>query len=742
MTMVADPTYDDKRDSTYIRSALFQALAMVFLTTTGAGAQALKGPDAVASGPEILKATTRAAAPSLEAVPVTGIESRIDGRLDDAAWAAAPLATDFVQLEPDEGQPASERTEVWVLYGHEALFVAFKAFDRDAEVIVGQLTRRDTDSFSDRVHVAVDSYNDSRTAFHFAVNPRGVKQDIYRFDDTQENSGWDAVWDVATDIQADGWSAEFRIPYSQLRFGQASVQDWGINFVRDIARRNETSLWAPISGEDNAIVSKFGKLRGLRGLEPPRRLELKPYSVARVTRSPSDPENPFYSESEGFGSAGLDLKYGVTSNLTLDVVVNPDFGQVEADPAQVNLTAFETFLPEQRPFFIEGANIFSFNIGLGDGDGSQESLFYSRRIGRRPQGEADSEDGFVDAPDNTTILSAAKLSGKTDGGWSIGLLHASTAEETAQVVTGEGAHLAEMVEPLTNYGVARVQRDFREGKTALGLISTMVLRPESAASDLGLHSVAYSAGVDFRHRFWNDNYQVNGYLLGSRVSGTAEVIAETQEAAGRYLDRPDAEHLTFDDTRTTLGGFLAAASFTKNAGGFWRYGTGFQSRSPEFETNDLGYMREADFTVNWVWGAYQHYLPTKHLRRWNVNLNGWTVRSFGGERTGLGGNVNGSLQFSNYWSGYAGINREAEALSTGLLRGGPSFLREPSLNGWAGFSSDDRKAVRFNLNTNWQTRSESDSWRFNTSPNVTWRPSGRANLSLGTLYTKLVEDRQ
>lgn len=242
MRIVADDTYDDKWDSIYMRTALLRALVLAFVTTTGASAQALEGPDPGSSIPEILTGPTRSEAPTLEAVPVTGAEPRIDGRLDDPAWASAPVATDFVQLEPDEGRPSSERTKAWVLYGRDALFVAFKAYDRDPGGIVGQLTRRDQTSFSDRVHVLIDSYNDSRTAFHFAVNPWGVKQDIYRFDDTQEDSSWDAVWDVATDIQDDGWTAEFRIPYSQLRFGGASVQDWGINFLRDIARKNESSF--------------------------------------------------------------------------------------------------------------------------------------------------------------------------------------------------------------------------------------------------------------------------------------------------------------------------------------------------------------------------------------------------------------------------------------------------------------------------------------------------------------------
>jgi len=416
------------------------AVVVFFLIhPSGAEGQYLPGMDSDMAGPEVVCGSCSAAGPPvLQAMQVDDHSITVDGLMNEAQWGDAQIAADFVQFQPDEGAPASQVTESRVLYGSEALYVFMRAYDSAADSIASQLTRRDQDSYSDLLGVVVDSYFDRRTAFHFAVNPRGVKHDIYRFDDTQEDAGWDAVWDVATSTDADGWSAEFRIPYSQLRCRDTEVQTWGINFLRNIARHDETAVWAPVKREDSAIVSKFGELQGLRGLAAPSRVEILPYSLARLQRSPGEPGDPFYSENDRFGTVGADIKYGVTSDLTLDVTINPDFGQVEADPAQVNLTAFETFLPERRPFFLEGSSIFNFGIALGDGDQANESLFYSRRVGRAPQGYADPKGGFTDADDNTTILGAWKLSGKTAGGWSIGALHAVTAEENARVAPASG----------------------------------------------------------------------------------------------------------------------------------------------------------------------------------------------------------------------------------------------------------------------------------------------------------------
>ena len=679
----------------------------------------------------------------IEAVRVTGVEPTIDGRLDDEAWKEAAVATDFVQFKPDEGEAASERTVARILYGADALYVGVRAYDSQPDRIVGQLTRRDQNSYSDQIAVGIDSYFDRRTAFAFAVNPVGVKKDVYIFEDTQEDDSWDAVWDVETSVDSEGWIAEFRIPYSQLRFDGAQVQSWGLNILREIARYDEQSFWAPLSQTERAMVSRFGVLEGLEGIESPNRLEMEPYTMARVERSPGEAANPFYEATDYVGTVGADVKYGVTNNLTLNLTLNPDFGQVEADPAQVNLTAFETFFPEKRPFFLENQNIFDFGIGLGDGDGGNESLFYSRRIGRSPQGSADPRGGWKESPENTTILGAAKLSGKTASGWSIGALNAVTGQESAQIVTGDGLRTSEPVEPRTSYSMARVQKDFRDGWSAVGLVATATNRDASVADALELRRGAYAGGMDFRHRFGTDgDYQVRGSLLGSHVTGSAAAIERTQRSSARYFQRPDADHVDLDPSRTSLDGWAGNVEFGKWGGGYWRGAAMLQARSPGFEVNDMGFQRNADNLITAGFLGYHVSEPGEHFRRWNLNVNAWRAQTFGGERTSLAGNVNGSFTLHNLWGAHGGVLREAESFSTDLLRGGPAMRTTGGWNWWTGAYTDNRKAVQVRLNANGNVAPDRDSHRWRVGTNVRWRPSGSTTLSLGPFVQERVEDRQ
>ncbi|MBT3957023.1 MAG: carbohydrate binding family 9 domain-containing protein [Gemmatimonadales bacterium] len=717
------------------------AVLGLFIYTSAAQAQIGSGPSALETDPVLVCGSCSATLPVLQAIRVHGDAITIDGLMSEAAWSEANVATDWVQFEPNEGAPATEATEARVLYGDDALYVFLRAFDSAADSIASQLTRRDQDSYSDQLGVVIDSYFDRRTAFHFAVNPKGVKHDIYRFDDTNEDSGWDAVWEVGTSTDADGWSAEFRIPYSQLRFRDTAVQTWGINFLRNIARHDETAVWAPVKREDSAIVSKFGELQGLRDLKAPTRMEIAPYSLARLDRSPGDAANPFYSENDRFGTVGADVKYGLTSDLTLDLTLNPDFGQVEADPAQVNLTAFETFLPERRPFFLEGASIFNFGIALGDGDQANESLFYSRRIGRSPQGYAEADGGYTDTDDNTNILGAWKLSGKTADGWSIGVMHALTGQEKARIAPTVGNEYEQAVEPLSNYGVLRVQKDFREGRSAVGVIGTVTNRDGDIADALELRSSAYAGGIDFRHRFGGD-YSIDGYVLASQVQGSEAAIARTQRSPLRYYQRPDAGHVEYDPTQTSLSGASAFLTFGKVAGEHWRFSTGLHTRTPGFEVNDIGFQRDADSFINWAWVGYQQTTPQGPFRNWNLNTNVFIAHNYDGDRGGRGGNVNGSVMLKNFWHAYAGVNLDGEGYSGQMLRGGPLFLREGSVNFWSGFGTDSRKAVRFDLNMNGNVRNESDSWNVNVSPSMRFRPSGRATFTVGSFLNKNVNDRQ
>jgi hypothetical protein len=680
--------------------------------------------------------------PVLPAIRIQGRAPVIDGRLDDEAWRRAPVANGFVQVDPREGAPASDATEVRVLYDDEALYVAFRAFDSAPDSIVGLLTRRDMNSPSDWVHVVVDSYHDRRTAFRFSVNPAGVKVDAYLFEDHREDTGWNAIWDVATAIDAEGWTAEFRIPLSQLRFSGAPLQDWGINFARDVARRNERSAWSLILPRENAVVSRLGVLEGLESLPRVRRVEVLPYSVTRLRRAPGEAANPFWSRNEFGAEVGADLKVGVTSNLTLDVTVNPDFGQVEADPAQLNLSAFETFVPERRPFFSEGAGIFQMGIGLGDGDGANQSLFYSRRIGRTPQGGSPQGDGWVDRPSQTRILSAAKLSGKTESGWSVGVLGAVTGAEEAHFRSVEGEEIRRTVEPLTSYSVGRIQRDLRGGETTVGGILTSVIRDGEVAADLGLRDRAFSGGVDLRHRFRGGTMELRSYLLGSHVSGSKAAILQTQRSSARYFQRPDADHLTLDPDATSLSGWTAAAEVWKSGGGPWRWAILTQYRSPGFEVNDLGFMPGTDFLSQVGYVGYRSVAPNRHFRNWGVNMNAWSDWTSGWERTNTGGNVNGHATFLNNWSANAGVNMNTGGLNPSLLRGGPALRTEWSWNGWAGVNSDSRRTVQVSANHNWAARPESDSWNQGVSVNTLWRPSGRASLRAGPFVSWREEDRQ
>ena len=695
-------------------------------------------PDRAADRPAVQQAVPdsidRDRSPSLRTTRVS-TPPTIDGVIEEDFWGEAEVATGFTQLRPSPGEPASQRSEVRVAHDDQAIYVAAQLFDTAPDSVVAQLGRRDSGVYSDWFYVAIDSYFDRRTAFVFGLNPRSVQQDLLLHSDTEEDMSWDAVWEGAAQRDGEGWTAEFRIPLSQLRFSEPEdgSQLWGLNFMRNIARHQEESFWAEVRPNDGRVVSVFGELRGLDNLEPPRRLEVMPYAVASATAAPGEEANPFHRDVDPFGGFGADIKAGISSDLTLTATINPDFGQVEADPSVVNLSAFETFFPEQRPFFVEGVDIFRFGIGLGDGDLGSQSLFYSRRIGRAPQGELGGD--YVDAPEATTILAAAKLSGKTSNGWSIGILDAVTSPEHGEFVL-DGGQGEVPIEPLTNYGVARVIKDFRQGRSAVGGIFTATNRslPESGELDW-LRRAAYTGGLDFRHRFASNAYQINGSLVGSRVSGTPEAIAEIQTSPVHYFQRPDADYVEYDPTRTSLDGFAGKMELAKLQGD-WRYQLFAMTVSPGFEANDLGFQTEGDMALTGFWTGYSENDPGEVFRRWNLGMNGWTGANYGGERIALGGNVNGSFQLTNFWGGYGGINVDRPTYSSSLLRGGPGFIRPARGNFWSGFYSDSRKAVSFEMSVGGSWQSETDGGSVNVSPGVNIRPSSNASLYVGPSWSR------
>jgi hypothetical protein len=661
----------------------------------------------------------------------------IDGVLDDDAWQQAQPITGFVQRAPNPGAAATLPTEARILYDDGAVYVSMRMHDPSPDSLVTPLGRRDLAGISSEwAHVMIDSYNDRRTAFRFSVNPRGVQKDAFHSNDTNEDLGWDAVWQSGARVDSAGWTVEYRIPLSQLRYsGAAGEQTWGIQVTREIARRSEVVDWSRIHPDRNGFVSQFGELAGIRGLRTARRLEVIPYSVARVTRAPGTAEDPYWSRNDGFGSMGADVKYGLTSDFTLTATINPDFGQVEADPSEVNLSAFESFFQERRPFFTEGSDIFSFNVGFpysvrGAHFGNDQP-FYSRRLGRQPQGGAPDAALFASAPEATTILGAAKLSGKTRSGWSIGLLDAVTAQEDVRFLTGDGRD-ALVAEPMTNYAVGRVIKDFNGGQSAVGAIATATHRDLEGADELSwMPSSAYLAGLDARHRFGGDNYLLGAALVGTHVRGSEDAIAGIQTRAGHYFQRPDADHLDLDLDATTLSGWMGRASVEKVGGGHWRGGVYTHARSPGLEMNDLGYIRNADWLLAGARLGYVEFRPGKVFRNWNAGLHQWNGWSFGRERLSTGFNAGAEGTYLNNWGSWVNMNHEFQALRADVLRGGPSFTGPAYTNFETGFWTDSRRRLSADMwGGGWNEWGTSGGGWF-TGANLNVRPSSRIQLSVG-----------
>jgi len=640
----------------------------------------------LSASPEIPRKVYRAVRITLQA-------PEIDGKMDDPAWQTASTGSGFIQYDPVENDPPSYQTFFKIVFDDRNLYVLIRATDPHPEKIARRLARRDEIDDSDVVGILIDSYFDRRTSFEFSVNAAGVKRDAVHSDDSYDSQdrNWNPVWEAHVSVDDSGWTAEMRIPFSQLRFSRENSGTWGLNLFRFIYRKQELDLWQMIPKNSSGFASKFGYLKGLEGIRPPHRIELLPYAVSDLRRYPAEAGNPFADGQDTRFSVGLDGKVGLTENLTVDMTVNPDFGQVEADPSEVNLTAFETFFEEKRPFFIEGKNIFNFPLGLGDGDFARESLFYSRRIGRTPQRyPALSGREYADVPDQTTILGAAKLSGKTAKGLSIGVLEAVTAEEKA-TIDSAGVRRQEVVEPLTNYFVGRLQKDFREGNTVVGGMVTSTNRRLPYDYLNFLNRAAYTAGFDLQHFWDNKSYMLDVKVVGSHIRGHREAILQLQTSSARYYQRPDADYVTLDSNRTSLSGHGGSINIGRIGNSHWRYVVGGMWRSPGLELNDVGYLRQADRIMQFTWVGYRLFNPWWIFRRASVNINQWQGWNFGGDHLFSGGNMNGGGQFLNYWYFYNGINREFSGLSPYPLRGGPLFRTEGSWNYFYNLSTDSRK---------------------------------------------------
>jgi hypothetical protein len=650
----------------------------------------------------------------------------VDGRIDDRAWAGAPAVAQFLQREPEEGRPASEPTEARVVYTDEALFVAVRAWDSRPAEISAPLGRRDEEGPSDWIGILIDSYHDRRTAFAFAVNPAGVRRDVFYFNDIEQDPSWEAVWDVATARDSSGWTAEFRIPFSQLRFSSAAEQRFGFNIWRRINRKNEIQYWRPIPTNANGMVSLSGDLVGMQGIRPPRQVEVVPYVVGNGSRRRSHDGNPFLSGTSFGRSAGADVKLGVTSNLTLSAAINPDFGQVEADPAEVNLSAFETFLSEKRPFFTEGADVFQFSIANRFGT---EKLFYTRRIGRAPQGEADDRGGFAEAPDRTTILGAAKLTGKTPAGLTVGLLGALTGEEEARVVDAGGARLRETVEPRTGYFAGRLAKDFRAGQTVAGVFATAVRRTLTPETDF-LRSSAVTLGTDFTHRFRRDTYGIRLVAAGSIVRGSPEAMLETQESSVRYYQRPDNGYASVDSTMTSLGGGAVMLQVGKHAGGDYLWSAQLVSRTPGFEVNDVGFQQWAGQTTEDLWVGRRWLRPSALFRSAEVRVGQYGQWTYGGQRVQGAAYASSLFTLRNYWSGALRIWHRVGGVEPTALEGGPGLLLPGNIFGRLDLDGDPRRGFRWGVTAMGWDYYAGRTRGLELSARLTWRPSGAGEIGV------------
>ncbi len=656
----------------------------------------------------------------------------LDGRTDDPAWAQAQVIDKFLEYEPTEGAETRFKTEARVTFDDKNLYVLVRMYDPAPDSIISLLSRRDVRTQSEQVKLVIDSYNDKRTAYQFCVNPAGVKRDFYVYNDNVEDASWDAVWDVATTIDSVGWVAEFRIPFSQLRFANKPEHTFGLMIVRDIARTNARISWPLYSRSKQGYVSQSGEIGGITNIPTPRRLEIAPYAVVKsVTNEGEDATGRETYTHPTLGSYGADIKYGLSSNLTLDATINPDFGQVEADPATLNLTAFETFREERRPFFLEGMGIFTFRTNCQDIDTGCRGLFYSRRIGRAPGLGGASGDALA-----TTILGATKITGRLGSGLSVGFLNALTQHE----VGAEGT----TIEPQTNYAVARLRQDLNKGSSDIGLMMTAVNRRLDAVTRPAMAREAYAIGLDGRHRFWSNNYEVAAMLSGSTVRGDPEAIASIQRSSVHYYQRPD-DDAEYDPTQDNLIGDAQRISMSKFGGGITRFQSVLQRYSTGYELNDLGWLQRADEIMFRNWFALQFTKPTKYWRRANFNSNYWRYWSSEGLPTREGVNTNWHVQLQNQWwlnwgitvSDFAGRSYDDRN-----SRGGPAIRRDASYDVWTGVEGDSRWQITpFLFGGTWRNN-EGQSKGHWVEPSFNYRFSTRFNGGVYFYYEWQHEDDQ
>jgi len=664
---------------------------------------------------------------------MVGDAPKIDGLGNEEVWKEVDWTGEFTQREPYDGQKPTQETQFKVLYDDNYIYVLIRAFDTEPNKIEQRLTRRDNWE-GDWVSFELDSYNDNLTGFTFCVTAAGVKGDAIITNDEEMDPTWDPVWYTKVSIDDLGWLAEMKIPYNQLRFSKEKEHVWGLEVLRRVFRKDEESLWQPIPQDASGWVSNYGELHGIKNINPKKEIALTPYGMVNFETYEKEEGNPF-STGSGFGyNAGIDGKIAISNDLTVNFTANPDFGQVEADPSEVNLSAFESFYEEKRPFFIEGSSIYDYPITNGDGPFSRGNLFYSRRIGVQPHYSPDlMDDEYMDAPEFTRILGAVKLSGKTRNGLSIGILESLTNEEVA-TIDKNGSRRKEVIEPMTNYFNARLQKDFDGGNTQIGGMVTATNRFINDSALEILPNSAYTGGLDFSKYWDNRSYYIAAKGVFSRVSGSQESITELQESPQHIFQRPDSKHLSVDTTLTSIMGLGGTIEGGKVGGGHWSYGGWTTWRSPGLELNDMGYLRITDFVNQTGWANYRIWEPFSIFRRLSFNSSFWMGWDMSGLYLYNGISLNSNAQFKNYWHAGIGANREGFDIDRHELRGGPALRAPGGWGSWFFIETDGRKKVILQLmvNGNWGD----DDYRLSkgVSVEVKYRPFDFIELSLEPSY--------
>ncbi len=653
---------------------------------------------------------------------------KIDGKLDDECWHnVGTWDGGFIQQQPHQAKPPTQETEIKILYDDKYLYVAIMAHDNEPEKMSPLLGPRDDYTVGDIAGIALDSYNDKQTAFEFNLTSAGQKVDLMHMGEYGWDFNWNAVWDGKTSLGDSAWYAEMRIPFTQIRFAKTNEHIWGMHIWRYIYRLSEESQWKLIPIDAPAMVYIFGELRGIKDIPYKRNFEVMPYGSAKHVPKTTD------EMKYGFG---VDGKIGVTSNFTLDYTFNPDFGQVEADPSELNLTSYETFYEEKRPFFLEGKSILEYNSG-------HDMLFYSRRIGQAPSyvPNFDEEAGRrMSMPENTTIINALKLSGKNKKGLSLGFVNSMTAREEASIYSAD-EKIKEAVEPFTNYSIGRIKQDFNEGSTVLGGIVASTIRNIKDENLEFLTDNSLVGGFDFEHNWKNRKYFFAGKSFMSNINGSEKSIGRLQLNSRHYYQREDAEHLEYDPNKTSLSGWGGEVAGGKRSGKF-RISGEVGWRSPGVDLNDLGYMRQADYISEDMNVEYRINRPKGILLNYSAKLSQGHLWSFGGENLRDDIDLLLRLRFTNYWKLDLFADRTFNEIDTRKLWGGPSLRIDGSNTFRMALQTNSQSDLFFGVSTS-LARNEDNITRENEySFHADWRVSNRFLLSSHSVYSFEIDNSQ